>query len=216
MLRSLVGSEMCIRDRYTERASVGPGGPRAADASKSVSFWIEPAWADAVKRKPKPEFAEEAAKLLTVYEETRLLGQVQYTNYILSSEGKFWSLPAKQIAALGSLSFGLVMFAFATNLVALLSTMFEGFPIEHSVLGAIAIFFALIAVGVRALEEGLRPRQEYARMENYAATVANVHRLYTGAKSANKKIEAAMALEQASFDEMIDFLSSNENAHFVI
>ena len=154
--------------------------------------------------------------VLAAYEETRMAGQVQYTNYILSSEGKFWSLPAKQIAILGNLSFGLIVFAFATNVIALLSTIFTGFPISHSILGSIAILFALIAVGVRALEEGLRPKQEYSRMENYAVVVEQASKLYMQGKPPSKKLEAAMLLEQASYDEMIDFLSSNENAVFVI
>lgn len=202
--------------KYTERASVGPGGPRPVAPGRSDAFWIEPVWADAVKRRPEAEHAGKMDAVLAAYEETRMAGQIQYTNYILSSEGKFWSLPAKQIAILGNLSFGLIIFAFSTNIVALLSTIFPAFPITHSILGSIAILFALIAVGVRALEEGLRPKQEYARMENYAVAVEQAHDFYTRAKSVNKKREAAILLEQASYDEMIDFLSANEVAKFVI
>jgi len=196
--------------KYTERSSVGPGGPRPVASGKDNAFWIEPTWSDKVKQKPDPKHIGRMDAILM-----RMSGQIQYTNYILSSEGKFWSLPAKQIVVLRNLSFGLIVFAFSTNLIALLSTIFTAFPISHSILGSIAILFAMIAVGARALEEGLRPKQEYARMENYAVAVEQAHSLYTRTKSAPKKIEAAMLLEQASYDEMIDFLSANESATFV-
>ena len=93
-----------------------------------------------------------------------MLGQIQYTNYVLSSEGKFWSSPAKQIHILGNLSYLLVVFAFAANFIALATAFWEPMKGSTNAISSIAIAFAILAVGVRAALEGLRPQRETRRM----------------------------------------------------
>lgn len=202
--------------KYTVTGSAAYSGLSGADRGSVAEFWIDPGWAKLATRKIGEDHAEALQELFTAYQETRLLGQVQYTNYVLSSEGKFWSLPAKQVYILGSTAFALVMFAFVANFIALLSASWPGFPVGHSVLGSIAISFAILAVGVRALQEGLRPQRELRRMGFYASAVNAARDRFVAARTPGKKIEAMLMLERASFEEMVEFLSTNERARFVL
>ncbi|MBR9833653.1 MAG: hypothetical protein GYB42_00310 [Alphaproteobacteria bacterium] len=214
--RSFLGQIASEYTKFTLRTAAGHSGQTVINPTGYRSFWIDPEWqakAGATVAKADKLILDE---INAAYEETRILGQMQYTNYILSSEGKFWSLPAKQAMFLRNATFGLVMFAFSANFVALLSAIWPQFPIGQSVLGSIAISFAILAVGVRAVEEGLRPQREIRRMEFYAASVQHARDNFAAARSQAKKVEAASGLERASFEEMIEFLSTNERARFVL
>ena len=184
--------------------------------SGAVSFWIEPKWERDAKRALPKAHVDALNQILDAYEKTRLNGQVQYTNYILSTEGSFWRLPRKQAFWLGQVAFSLVICAFGTNLVALLGAGFPGFPIQAAVLGAFGIALAILAVATRAIEEGLSPHREVQRMEKYAAVIDQVRVDFTSTQSQSKKRDAIKLLEQAATEEMIEFLSANENARFVL
>lgn len=214
--RSFIGQVGSEYTKFTLRTAAGHSGQTVINPSGYRSFWIEPDWEKKAARPISAADKDLLDSIYLAYEETRLLGQIQYTNYILSSEGKFWSLPAKQAMILGNVTFGLVMFAFVANFVALISAIWPSFPIGQSVLGSVAISFAILAVGVRAVEEGLRPQRELRRMEFYAASVQHARNSFAAARSQKKKVEAVSQLERASFEEMIEFLSTNERAKFVL
>ena len=145
-----------------------------------------------------------------------MLGQIQYTNYVLSADGAFWASPPKQLHVLGNLSYILVMLAFLANAVALVSAVWPGFPIGWQALSSLAISFAIIAVGVRALLEGLRPERATRRMQFYANALNHAKKAFDTARSHGKQIDAMSMLERASYDEMVEFISSNEQARFVL
>ncbi|MEO1554400.1 MAG: hypothetical protein AAFR82_10740, partial [Pseudomonadota bacterium] len=71
-------------------------------------------------------------------------------------------------------------------------------------------------VGARAMLEGLRPQRETRRMQLYATAINYAGNRFETARTHNKKIEAASMLERASYDEMIEFISSNDQARFVL
>ena len=202
--------------KYTLRTAASHSGQTVINPSGYRSFWIDPAWEKRAARAVPKADQDILTELYNAYAETRILGQVQYTNYILSSEGKFWSLPAKQAKILDNTGIGLVLFAFVANFIALISAIWPSFPIGQSILGSVAISFAILAVGVRAVEEGLRPKREIRRMELYAASVQHARDEFAAARTPAKRLAAASLLERASFEEMIEFLSTNERARFVL
>ncbi|MEO1660594.1 MAG: hypothetical protein AAFR51_06370 [Pseudomonadota bacterium] len=202
--------------KFTVSGAAAYSGLSVSEEGPGSSFWIEPGWADLAGRDLSEADHSALDALLSAYDGTRFIGQVQYTNYILSSEGKFWSLPAKQASVLRSTAFGLVIFAFVANFIALLSAIWPSFPISQSILGSVAISFAILAVGVRAFQEGLRPERELRRMQFYASAVSAARNNFLEAKSAQEKIIAMSILERASFEEMVEFLSTNERARFVL
>ena len=202
--------------RLTSPSMVAHSASSPSPEGSKTAFWIEPQWADLAARKLETPASRELEDMFTAYSETRLLGQVQYTNYILSTEGKFWSLPARQLFVLGNTAFALVLLAFVANFVALTSAIWPDFPIGYSALGSIAISFAILAVGVRAMQEALHPSRELRRMQNYASQVTFASEQFTAARRPQQKIKAMCALERASFEEMLEFLYTNESARFVL
>ena len=202
--------------KYTHREAVGHMGQTTLDKASQQAFWIDPAWAKLASRKLPPDPDGILDEMLSACEETRLLGQVQYTNYILSSEGAFWSLPRKQISILGNVMFTLVLLAFLSNFLALMVAIWPVESVNQTVAGSFAIIFAILAVGTRSVEEGLHPQRELARMELYAAQVQAARQQFISSNSPARKVDALKSLEQASTDEMIEFLDANEHARFVL
>lgn len=202
--------------KYTHASAAAHSGQSVTDPKAETAFWIEDAWAS--KAAMKPEKAQQAAldEICRALHETRMRGQIQYTNYVLSSEGKFWSSPSKQLHILGNLSYLLVVFAFVANFIALGAAVWGPFVESTSVLSALAIAFAILAVGVRAMLEGLRPQRETRRMQFYAGAINRADRDFDSARTHAKRIAAFSKLERASYDEMVEFISSNERARFVL
>ena len=208
-----VGSEYT---KFTDASAAAYSGQSIIDPKKTKDFWIEKDWAQSAAMKPEKDDEEVLSELYRALEETRIRGQIQYTNYVLSSDGKFWSSPSKQLHILGNLSYILVVLAFIANFIALIAGVWQAFPIHWEILSSLAIAFAILAVGARAMLEGLRPQRETRRMQFYAAAINHAGDSFAKARTHNKRIEAASLLERASYDEMIEFISSNERARFVL
>jgi len=202
--------------KYTQRNSAGHLSIYTIAELDAKAFWIEPAWGAAIERETAAANRPALQQLLDAYAATRIQGQVQYTNYILSDHGRFWSHPATQLRILGNTSFMLVMLAFLANLLALAIALWGPFEQAGTALGSIGMTLAILSVGSRALQEALHPHEELQRMERYAAKVGYAKRQFETAGTPAEALAAAVVLERASTDEMLDFLAINENARFVL
>lgn len=214
--RSFIDQVASEYTKYTNASAASYSGQSVTDAKGEVAFWIDEAWAKSAATKPEKADQDILDELFRAVQGTRMLGQIQYTNYVLSSEGKFWSSPAKQIHILGNLSYLLVVFAFAANFIALATAFWEPMKGSTNAISSIAIAFAILAVGVRAALEGLRPQRETRRMSFYAQAVERANNSFDSARTHAKRISALSMLERASYEEMIEFISSNERARFVL
>ena len=209
-----IGSEYA---KFTISSAASFSGQSVADPKAANAFWIDETWVKAAAQKTPKEHKASLNAVYRAYEETRMTGQIQYTNYVLSADGPFWSSPSKQMHILGNLSYILVILAFMANFVALVSAVWPGLSESWpDVLSSMAIAFAIVAVGVRAMLEGLRPERETRRMQFYAAALNHASSSFDTARSHGKRVEAMSMLERASYDEMVEFISSNERARFVL
>ncbi len=209
-----IGSEYA---KFTIASAASFSGQSVADPKAANAFWIDETWIKSAAQKASKEHKTSLDELYRAYEETRMTGQIQYTNYVLSADGPFWSSPSKQMHVLGNLSYILVILAFMANFVALVSAVWPGLSDTWpDVLSSLAIAFAIIAVGVRAMLEGLRPERETRRMQFYAAALNHASSSFDAARSHGKRVDAMNMLERASYDEMVEFISSNEQARFVL
>ncbi|MCR9271348.1 MAG: hypothetical protein ACX94B_11335 [Henriciella sp.] len=208
-----IGSEYA---KYTISSAAAFSGQSVTDPRAVNAFWIDESWAKASAQKPEKDHKAALDEVYRAYQETRMLGQIQYTNYVLSADGAFWASPSKQLHILGNASYVLVILAFMANFVALVSAVWPGFPVGWPVLSSLAITFAIVAVGVRAMLEGLRPERETRRMQFYASALNHASTSFDAARTHAKRMEAMKMLERASYDEMVEFISSNEQARFVL
>ncbi len=214
--RSFLGQVSSEFSKYTQRNAAGRISGRALTASDMRAFWIDPSWADLARRKLQEGEGQALEKVRSAYTSIRLQGQVQYTNHVLSDSGRFWSHPARQIRLLTAASYTLVALAFLVNFGAtLLAIARPPTPVDMALV-SVAMALALLAVGARALQEGLHPQQELNRMENYAIAVAHAQQEIQSAKGPREALLAAQLLERASTEEMLDFLITNDRARFVL
>lgn len=208
-----IGSEYT---KFTNVSAAAYSGQSIIDPEETNAFWIDPNWAKEANVKPGDSDQAALRQLYDAIDATRIRGQIQYTNYVLSSDGKFWSSPAKQLHVLGNLSYILVLLAFVANFAALVYAVWRSDAAELPFLSSFGIACAIIAVGARAMLEGLRPQRETRRMQFYAAAVSHAGDTFVKARTHNKRIEALSRFERASYDEMIEFISTNEHARFVL
>jgi hypothetical protein len=78
-----------------------------------------------------------------------------------------------------------------------------------------AVCFAVAALGMRTLEEGLQPKRELERYQRYSSLIQDLLQRFDAA-SRRGKFEAMIEMERLSFEEMRDFLRSTQESRFVM
>jgi hypothetical protein len=68
----------------------------------------------------------------------------------------------------------------------------------------------------RAVEQGLQPEREIERYQQYRSGVRAILERYDHAVSQNAKIEIMREMERLAFEEMRNFLITNERSRFVM
>ena len=161
-------------------------------------------------------FAQEPGPVFwRAYKKLRIERQQQYANHKLNNDGKLISsFPLVQARRLSQIAF------FCVGLMLVLHFTAAFAPVAgHAdfVDGAslAAIWTAIIALALRVVEEGLKPHAEVERYRNYQLVTRRILERFEHADDAGK-LRNALALERASFDEMVGFLRTNAEARFVI
>jgi hypothetical protein len=80
----------------------------------------------------------------------------------------------------------------------------------------VIIWLALAALTTRAIEQGLQPEREIERYQQYRSGVRAILERYDEASSQNAKIEIMREMERLAFDEMRNFLITNERSRFIM
>ncbi|HEY1631408.1 MAG TPA: hypothetical protein VGF56_08830 [Rhizomicrobium sp.] len=156
------------------------------------------------------------ALLLKAYRNLRIVRQLQFADYKLLKKGGLFSPFARtQASVLSVVGYICIFLLLALHIsFAFLSTL--GVSAESlELLDVVAIWTAFIALALRTIEEGLKPRAEVERYRHYQATVKRILEQFDRS-DLDGKLSAAVALEHASFDEMAIFLRSNSEARFTM
>jgi hypothetical protein len=80
----------------------------------------------------------------------------------------------------------------------------------------VTIWIALAALAVRAVEQGLQPEREVERYQQYRSALRAILDRFDRAATQGEKIQIMEEMERLSFDELRNFLITNERAKFVI
>ena len=79
----------------------------------------------------------------------------------------------------------------------------------------IAICFAILALGMRTLEEGLQPKREIERYQRYCSLIQDIlNRFEAGTRAV--KFEAMIEMEKLAYEEMREFLRSFYESRFIM
>jgi hypothetical protein len=71
-------------------------------------------------------------------------------------------------------------------------------------------------LGVRALEEGLRPQREFERYRQYKSALRSIEPRLKVDGLPSERIAAMIQLEQISFEEMVNFLKDHDESRYVM
>jgi hypothetical protein len=78
------------------------------------------------------------------------------------------------------------------------------------------IAIAIVALLIRAFQQGLQPEREAERYQQYRSALLRVREQFEAAETPMEKLDSMRQVERVSFDEMRNFLISNERVSFVV
>jgi len=168
------------------------------------------------------EFSDEAhattiGKLLAAYGNVRIGAQKRYARYLVGDSGPFSTHPATQRAWLHKRGIALLMAIFVLHIIVLVGTVIFHMPaLALKMISVSAIICALIALGLRTIEDGLRPSEHLGRITGYLAEVSSIEEAFNEAASGDARRYLMIALEKASYKEMVDFLQAGDRSRYVM
>src|SRR5262249_55263100 len=129
----------------------------------------------------------------------------------------FTTHPATQRAWLSNRGLALLMAIFVLHIIVLAGAFALHVPPPAlKVMHVTAIILALVALGLKALEDGLRPAEHLGRITGYLAEVSSIEEAFDEASSGEARQNLMVALEKASYKEMVDFLQAGNRSRYVM
>jgi hypothetical protein len=182
---------------------------------KSIDPWLHNMGAAAEIQESK-----DINPILDAYRELRLVHQLDYVNFKLQDDYRIFSaMPRRQLAVISSIVFALIVLLVVMHVGILAGALFPSSVLAsfHSPEAIIVIIWlALAALAIRAMEQGLQPEREIERYQQYRSGVRAILERYDNAVSQNAKIEIMREMEGLAFEEMRNFLVTNERSRFVM
>jgi hypothetical protein len=165
-----------------------------------------------------PADSEAFREFERTYRHYRLAAQIDYCDKKLNLRNETWipETPAEEALMYGAVALFCIVAATALHVV---TAIFPDSVVPHEIkqwLNVVVLWFAVFVLGVRALEEGLRPQREVERYRQYRSALRAVELRMNAASTPAEKIGAMKQLEQVSFGEMVNFLKANDEARFVM
>jgi hypothetical protein len=170
------------------------------------------------KSAPTVHETQELDPLFKAYRELRIEHQIGYVNYNLTPDGRiFSSIPRSQAEVLANFGFlcivGLCLLHILVLLVVLVPSGFGKYGWLFSIA---AIWIALAALAGRAIEQGLQPEREVERYQQYGSGLRAVRDRFDRAQTPVERLQIMIEMEQLAFDEIRNFLITNDRARFVM
>ncbi len=165
--------------------------------------------------KPKKSKAlDQLADALTLL---RLNHQIAFTEEKLREDHQFFSSsPLKQVAVFSTAALVCVVGVVVLHFLVLYSVIGNIGALMQPGIHTLAIWFAILALAARTLEEGFQSQREVERYREYNAALRRVRRNLGAAADAAGKLAAMRELEEITYAEMVSFLKSNHEARFVM
>jgi hypothetical protein len=163
------------------------------------------------------------------YLDLRINHQLGYTNYKLDNDHKIFSeSPVRQAEVLENISKAGVAWLFLIHAVVLViaGSALAAIPLAINgieartlvsyIFSAAIIAIAIVALLIRAFQQGLQPEREAERYQQYRSALLRVREQFEAAETPMEKLDSMRQVERVSFDEMRNFLISNERVAFVV
>jgi hypothetical protein len=181
---------------------------------ESGDIWLHPL----PEKSPAEPASHLATQIFAAYRDLRIMHQISYANERLrQSRTIVPSTPTSQASLFSNASLLVICALFLIHVVVSAATIFGWTELVFSPwTHIVAIWIAIGALAIRALEEGLKPDREIERYQQYRFAVRAIRDRYDDAKTWNEKIEIMKQMERHSYDEMCDFLKTHIKARFIL
>jgi len=162
------------------------------------------------------------SEVFAAYKALRITHQLQYANYKLRQEGSLWALSPKKLGEiLSQAAFLCVVFLFALHLAIAIGLSIPSWKgvaafARHPCVHVAALWCAIFALAIRALEEGLGVRDETERYRDYRSSVEVIRERFEQASDPKEKLRIMEEMERMSYDEMCSFLRDAHDTRFVM
>jgi hypothetical protein len=173
-----------------------------------VESWIAP------YAEPSIPANEISAQFFDAYRRLRIKRQIDFADYKLQTTRRLLSpFPRDQAALLGGIA---MICVFGILLMHVLAPIADYSGWKSGALFFPAIALAIVSLALRTLEEGLRPGREVERYRAYQSALRSIGRRFDESTTPSGKLKAMTSLEVLSYNEMVNFLKSNNEARFVM
>ncbi|MEM9375604.1 MAG: hypothetical protein AAGA72_05250 [Pseudomonadota bacterium] len=160
---------------------------------------------------PEKEALEE---LFRGYTSIRFRSQSRYTAWILG-DVRFWMHPRTQQRKLHAVGEFCVAVIVILHVALLSGVLFQISELHSPVIYLLALDFAVSALAARAIEDGLGPAEQIARLKAYLNAIETA-RLRFAAGDVADKIREAVQMENAAAREMNEFLTAANSKRYVM
>jgi hypothetical protein len=162
--------------------------------------------------------AIDARPLWDAYRLLRIDHQLGYAEYQLRGGTPFgFKAPSQKAKVLTFLTFGAIGIVFVLHLLEATGIVFDSKSLTGTTITLLATWLALFTLGVRGLEEGLKPKREIERYRRYRAKLAVLRARFEAAATDDEaRIAAMREVEAVSYAEMREFLFVHEESLFVL
>ena len=164
--------------------------------------------------------SEDLDPIFEAYRELRILHQLDFANYKLHDDHRLISaMPRRQLTVLSQAIFTFIILLVIMDSGVLAGALFPNsiFAVFRSTITIVVIIWlALAALATRAVEQGLQPEREIERYQQYRSGIRAILERYDEASSQKTKIAIMREMERLAFDEMRNFLVTNERSRFVM
>ena len=197
----------------------------ASDKENPDAFWCEISFKQAVQRAEVLRSVETseidqtgpAAQLLAAYANARIGAQRRYARYLVTDQGPFTTHPATQRRWLHTRGVALIMLIFVLHILAVCGIFAFRIPgVAFKLMSVLAVILALVALGLRAIEDGLRPAEHLGRIKGYLAETSSIEEAFWEARSAASTVGLMVAQERAAYKEMVDFMQAGNRSRYVM
>jgi hypothetical protein len=150
------------------------------------------------------------SQVFEAYRALRIMRQLQYaTEKLGRSDSIIPRLPRSQAALFSNTSLLCIAAIVIIHIVIAVGYFTEG-------LEALSICVVVLVLGVRTLEEGLKPDRELERYQHYRSAIRAIRDRFDLSQTPEQKLDVMKEMERLSYDEMCDFIRTHSNSRFVM
>jgi len=186
------------------------------DEEEPTNVWLHEGRRELTKI---PE-SKELEPLFEAYRELRILHQIDFINYKLQDDYRLFSaMPRRQAQVIVQAILISIVALCVINIGVLWQAFYPGSIWTAGGADSISVasmWIALAALAARAIEQGLQPEREAERYQQYRSALRAVLDRFDHTQSQAEKIPIMEEMERIAFDELRNFLITNERARFIL